>query len=522
MIQAEALLHQQDSQENAARLELQKALYDAKNVAAARGTVWRMREIKDRLIAALKSARRFGIPESELHEADARRRRIHNLIEDAKGQIRVFCRVRPINNKESSQGDTEALQIIDDMSLEVPKMGAFSYDCVFAPGSQEDVFEECRDLIQSAVDGHNVTIFTYGQTGAGKTYTLYGNAEQEGIAPRSIAELFKIIDNIRSRYVVSVTCSMFEVYNNQLIDLMRPSGNSAHRRRSTSGRETTPLGSPKLSLRQDRSGNMQVDHLAEHEVQDAQQLKMFLERGMAQRTVAANAMNIESSRSHLIFTIRVNSMNRETKELLKGKILLCDLGGSERLKKTEATGEQKKEAIEINKSLTALGDVIEAVAKKQKQVPYRNHKLTQIMQDSLGGTAKALMFVNCSPASSSLDETIMSLKYAARVKKITNWASPSHSPMRSAGGTTTPTPQGSPLLSEFRDAPAKSSLNYFITQQQQQAQGVLHSPAARSTPSSRSPSAGRRKTKTDKGERLAESYFSSPGNSLSVADASRA
>merc|ERR1719356_2109124 len=131
-------------------------------------------------------------------------------------------------------------------------------------------------------------------------------------------------------------------------------------------------------------------------------------------------MNSESSRSHLVFVIRITSVNRETHETLKGKILMCDLAGSERLKKSEVSGEGQKEAIEINKSLTALGDVIEALTKKQKQVPYRNHKLTQLMQDSLGGTAKTLMFVNCSPASSNEEETVMSLKYAARAKTITN------------------------------------------------------------------------------------------------------
>merc|ERR1719506_3142199 len=160
--------------------------------------------------------------------------------------------------------------------------------------------------------------------------------------------------------------------------------------------------------------------MKEPEVKDVSQLKALLDRGIAQRTVAANLMNIQSSRSHLIFTMKVTTLNHETKESLKGKILLCDLGGSERLKKTEATGEQKKEAIEINKSLTALGDVIEAVAKKQKQIPYRNHKLTQIMQDSLGGSAKTLMFVNCSPAKSNMDETSMSLKYATRAKNVVN------------------------------------------------------------------------------------------------------
>merc|ERR1719159_1929463 len=145
---------------------------------------------------------------------------------------------------------------------------------------------------------------------------------------------------------------------------------------------------------------------------------------MGMRTVAATAMNSESSRSHLILIIRVFSKNRTTGEQLKGKILFVDLAGSERLKKSEVTGDMQKEAIEINKSLTALGDVIEALTKNSKVIPYRNHKLTQLMQDSLGGTAKTLMFVNCSPASSNEDETTMSLKYATRAKKITNQAKP--------------------------------------------------------------------------------------------------
>merc|ERR1719271_2149494 len=117
--------------------------------------------------------------------------------------------------------------------------------------------------------------------------------------------------------------------------------------------------------------------------------------------------------------VKIQTRNLPTGEQAKGKILLCDVAGSERLKKSEVTGDMQKEAIEINKSLTALGDVIESLTKKQKQVPYRNHKLTQVMQDSLGGTAKTLMFVNCSPAASNADETLNALKWAARAKKIT-------------------------------------------------------------------------------------------------------
>merc|ERR1712113_1217488 len=139
-------------------------------------------------------------------------------------------------------------------------------------------------------------------------------------------------------------------------------------------------------------------------------------------------MNAESARSHLIFCVKTVSINKETKEKLVGKILIVDLAGSERLSKSQVTGDGAKEAIEINKSLTALGDVIEALTKNSKMIPYRNHKLTQLMQDSLGGTAKTLMFVNCSPASNNEDETVMSLKYAQRAKKITNTA---HSPRAS-------------------------------------------------------------------------------------------
>lgn len=472
LARAQTILKQQDVREEAARAELVKALALARGLPQMRNDDSSMMALKERLSAVLAVCRSLGLAEADLRETENKRRRVHNMMQDLKGQIRVFCRVRPLSQKESSQQDIKAIHDVDDMSLEVPNAGSFAYDGVFNPGSQEEVFEDCRDLVQSAVDGHNVTIFAYGQTGAGKTYTMFGvkgDKELEGIAPRAIMELFQIIDIIRPCHDIVVMGSMVELYNNHLVDLLR-----IVPRRGSMG-----AISPKLSLRQDRAGNMQVLEMKEQEVKDAGQLKALLDRGIAQRTVAANAMNIESSRSHLIFTIRVSSVNHETKETVKGKILLCDLGGSERLKKTEATGDRKTEAIEINKSLTALGDVIEAVAKKQKQVPYRNHKLTQIMQDSLGGTAKTLLFVNCSPALSSLDETTMSLKYAARVKKITNLArTPSHSPPRSRSAWESP--QASPHQSPIRTRPSRSELK------------DVGSSLGRSAPGSRSSSVSRR------------------------------
>merc|ERR1712072_670593 len=133
--------------------------------------------------------------------------------------------------------------------------------------------------------------------------------------------------------------------------------------------------------------------------------------------------NADSSRSHLIVILIVESTNKKSKQVTTGKLTLCDLAGSERLKKSEVTGEQMKEAQSINKSLTALGDVIEALSKNSKHVPYRNHKLTQLLSDSIGGNAKTLMFVNCSPVAGNSDETNSSLSYAARAKQVTNKAS---------------------------------------------------------------------------------------------------
>ncbi|CAJ1335072.1 unnamed protein product [Effrenium voratum] len=347
----------------------------------------------------------------QLREAEQVRRRVHNALEDIKGHLRVFCRVRPLSDKERAMRDEVVVRMADGMRIELPRNGVFTFDGVFGPGSQEEVFEECKDLVQSAVDGHNVTIFAYGQTGAGKTYTLYGTPEQEGIAGRAITEVFKLVDGLRGSKGI-VSASMFELYRNRLVDLLRKER-----------RGKSPPCSPKLNLR-NCEGGMQVDNLCEEEAKDPKELKRLLYRGLAARATAANAINSESSRSHLLFTIKVTTMDVATQELVSGKLVLCDLGGSERLKKSEATGEQLKEAIEINRSLTALGDVIEAVAERKRQVPYRNHKLTQLLQDSLGGTAKTLMFVNCSPARVNLHETAMSLNYALRAKRIVNAAGP--------------------------------------------------------------------------------------------------
>jgi hypothetical protein len=366
-----------------------------------------LRHAKDDLTNAIKEAKVAGVPENDLADAETRRKKIHNTIEDLKGSIRVFCRSRPLNNREKQEGAVEVLHKIDSMTVRANDNAEFSFDAVFNPGTQEEVFQDCKDLIQSAIDGYNVTIFSYGQTGAGKTYTMYGAPGNEGTAPRSIREIYRIIAQESDRFNFTVMGSMLELYQSDLVDLLSKESNGP---------------SKKLQVKTDPAGTVIIERLVEEECKDADALERLLERGNKQRSVAATAMNSESSRSHLLFIVKIISVNRETHAKVNGKILLCDLAGSERLKKSEVTGEQKKESIEINKSLTALGDVIEALTKNEKQIPYRNHKLTQLMQDTLGGTAKTLMFVNCSPADTNSDETIMALKYATRAKQITNTA----------------------------------------------------------------------------------------------------
>eukprot|EP00929_Paragymnodinium_shiwhaense_P013718 TRINITY_DN121566_c0_g1_i1.p1 TRINITY_DN121566_c0_g1~~TRINITY_DN121566_c0_g1_i1.p1 ORF type:complete len:1258 (-),score=423.49 TRINITY_DN121566_c0_g1_i1:595-4368(-) len=374
-----------------------------------------MKAAKEKLSVAIAKAKEAGVEEKKLADAELRRRKIHNGIEDLKGSIRVFCRIRPLSKKELGQGDINVATQVDAISVAISEDPAstkkdhahtFSFDAVFLPGTQEEVFEDCRDLVQSACDGYNVTMFAYGQSGAGKTFTMYGVPGQEGTSPRTITELFRVIDMTKDRYTYTIMGSMLELYRSDLVDLL--AGGRANK------------SAPKLNVRLDKQGGVTVEHLREEECKDAKELTNLLDRGNKERSVSATNLNAESSRSHLVLMIKVISVNKETGKKMSGKILICDLAGSERLGKSQTTGEAQKESIEINKSLTALGDVIESLTKGAKQIPYRNHKLTQLMQDALGGTAKTLMFVNCSPAVSNVTETIQSLKYATRAKQITN------------------------------------------------------------------------------------------------------
>lgn len=351
----------------------------------------------------------------ELQEAFAKeqamRKRYHNQMQDMKGAIRVFARIRPQIARE--KGEEMGVRKLDAFSLETDakdkrsEAKTFNFDTVYDErSSQEDVFSDCRALIGSCVDGFNVTVFAYGQTGAGKTHTMYGSETMPGLVPRAAHELFEVIGRYAHDAKSKVTCSMFELYRDDLVDLLLPKAKAK--------------SPPPLDIKKDSRGTVKVENAVEIEVNSPEELLKTIGIGQERRHVAATKMNDDSSRSHLIFIVMVESVNHKTKQVSAGKLTLCDLAGSERLKKSEVTGEQMKEAQSINKSLTALGDVIEALTKQAKHIPYRNHKLTQLLSDSLGGNAKTLMFVNCSPAAGNLDETGAALQYAQRAKMILN------------------------------------------------------------------------------------------------------
>lgn len=342
-------------------------------------------------------------------EEQVLRKRYFNTIEDMKGKIRVFCRLRPLSEKEIAEKQKNVVRSLDEFTVEHPwkddKSRQHLYDHVFdAAASQEEVFEDTKYLVQSAVDGYNVCIFAYGQTGSGKTFTIYGSESNPGLTPRAITELFKVLKRDGNKFSFSLKAYMVELYQDTLVDLLLPK--NAKRL--------------KLDIKKDTKGMVSVENVTVLPISTFEELRTIILRGSERRHTSGTQMNDESSRSHLILSIVIESTNLQSQSVARGKLSFVDLAGSERIKKSGSAGNQLKEAQSINKSLSALGDVISALSSDNQHIPYRNHKLTMLMSDSLGGNAKTLMFVNVSPADTNLDETHNSLTYASRVRSIVN------------------------------------------------------------------------------------------------------
>lgn len=348
------------------------------------------------------------------HAVLAENRRLFNEVQDLKGNIRVYCRIRPFLPGQTKKQTTieyigENGELIFGNPSKPGKDGQrmFKFNKVFGPdATQAEVFSDTQPLIRSALDGYNVCIFAYGQTGSGKTYTMSGpsgpHEEDWGVNYRALNDLFNLSQNRRSSIMYEVAVQMVEIYNEQVRDLLTNDG-SQRKLGIMSTSQPNGLAVPDASM---------------HPVTSTEDVLELMDIGLKNRAIGATALNERSSRSHSVVTVHVRGKDLKTGIPLHGNLHLVDLAGSERVDRSEATGDRLKEAQHINKSLSALGDVIFALAQKSPHVPYRNSKLTQILQSSLGGQAKTLMFVQLNPDVNSYSESLSTLKFAERVSGV--------------------------------------------------------------------------------------------------------
>lgn len=347
------------------------------------------------------------------HKVLTENQKLFNEVQELKGNIRVYCRVRPFlsgQDKKSTtidyMGENGELLISNPFKQGKDGHRMFKFNKVFTPfASQAEVFSDIQPLIRSVLDGFNVCIFAYGQTGSGKTYTMSGpttSKQDWGVNYRALNDLFDISLSRRNAFSYEVGVQMVEIYNEQVRDLL---SNDIAQRRLGIWNTSQPNG-------------LVVPDASLHSVKSTSDVLDLMEIGQANRAVGSTALNERSSRSHSILTVHVRGMDLKNGSTSRGCLHLIDLAGSERVEKSEVTGDRLKEAQYINKSLSALGDVIFALSQKSAHVPYRNSKLTQVLQSSLGGQAKTLMFVQINPDVESYSETISTLKFAERVSGV--------------------------------------------------------------------------------------------------------
>lgn len=336
--------------------------------------------------------------------------------------IEVFVRCRPLNQNERRAvvevvPDKSEVRVLD-RSSKLQDTKNFYFDEVFdSDAAQNAVYKSVvRPLIDQVLLGFNCTVFAYGQTGTGKTYTMEGNRSEEelnweedphsGIIPRAISQLFDTLKDHDSEFTVRV--SFLELYNEDTYDLLSPID------------DTTKL---KIFDDAQRKGSVIVGGLEEIIVQSKAEIYDILKRGSAKRQTAATFLNACSSRSHTVFsvTVHIREGSIEEDELLKiGKLNLVDLAGSENIGRSGAQGKRARESGNINQSLLTLGRVITALVEKRPHIPYRESKLTRLLQDSLGGKTKTSIIATISPALVDIEDTLSTLDYASRAKKITN------------------------------------------------------------------------------------------------------
>lgn len=392
----------------------------------------------------------LAIRDAEVHELRSRlineealRRKLHNKLQDMKGNIRVYCRPRPlVGPKEHDRiemafpdrdSEGQKLQIVSEhqdtfTAAKTTRTQQFEFDKVFTPQTtNKDVFLEISELVQSALDGYNVCIFAYGQTGSGKTYTM--QSPGDGMIPLTIDQIFRTAEKMKKTgWSYKFSGEFLEIYNEHINDLL-----------AGTALETTRAYLPTGKLHIKHFPETQktiVEGLTQVALDSPVQVHELLRQASKNRSTAATNANDRSSRSHSVFVLRLEGHNAITGEKREGVLNLIDLAGSERLSSSQTTGDRLKETQAINKSLSSLVDVITALGNSgtlptfggynavtatpgghtaNNFVPFRNSKLTHLLQYSLSGSSKTLMLVNVSSFKQHESETINSLRFATKV-----------------------------------------------------------------------------------------------------------
>eukprot|EP00468_Gymnochlora_sp_CCMP2014_P000839 CAMPEP_0167739980 /NCGR_PEP_ID=MMETSP0110_2-20121227/22_1 /TAXON_ID=629695 /ORGANISM="Gymnochlora sp., Strain CCMP2014" /LENGTH=909 /DNA_ID=CAMNT_0007623821 /DNA_START=33 /DNA_END=2762 /DNA_ORIENTATION=- len=339
--------------------------------------------------------------------------------------VTVCCRFRPVNSNEKKRDESKcvvefpnsttigfAQEVFSDLKL-TRKTSSFGLDHVFKPGvGQADVFEAIgRGVVAEILNGYNSTIFAYGQTGSGKTHTMMGvpnDPELCGLIPRIVEAIFdelteQLDATTHDAPTFTVRVSYVEIYMEKIKDLLDPS-------------------KVNLKLREQKGKGVWIQDVTNVFVSSSDEVYSLIEVGSANRAIASTEMNAESSRSHSVFILNVEQITSgENGGSTKSATLyLVDLAGSEKVRKTGATGKTLKEAMQINKSLSALGNVIKALTTSAKHVPYRNSKLTRLLSDALGGNCKTYLMLTASPAKYNMEETLSTLRFGRRAKMVQN------------------------------------------------------------------------------------------------------
>ncbi|XP_035578130.1 kinesin-like protein KIF19 [Zalophus californianus] len=344
-------------------------------------------------------------------------------VEPKDQQLMVALRIRPLSDTELEEGATITAHKVGDQMVVLMDPGedpedtlrahrsrekTFIFDTVFDQhASQEDVYRATtQHLVEGVVSGYNATVFAYGPSGAGKTYTMLGMDAEPGIYLQTLTDLFRAIEESRDNADCSVSMSYLEIYNEVIRDLLNPSSGF-------------------LDLREDSRGSIQIAGIMEVSTSNAQEIMQLLTKGNRQRTQEPTAANRTSSRSHAVLQVTVQRRSRGT-DMLEGvhvgRLFLVDLAGSERASQTQNRGKRRKEGAHINRSLLALGNCINALSEKSgsraQYVNFRDSKLTRLLKDALGGNSRTVMIAHISPASTSFEESRTTLLYAYRAKNI--------------------------------------------------------------------------------------------------------